>query len=61
MAIAGQQQARVNMFFERYLTFIEAVYDYYNVTVGSELSDLLLTDRSASQPIIILRTMPTLD
>ena len=40
IAVAGQQQARANMYVDRYLTFIEAGLDYYNVNVGSAFTDL---------------------
>tara|TARA_B100000945_G_C19944838_1_gene395751 strand:- start:76 stop:282 length:207 start_codon:yes stop_codon:yes gene_type:complete len=49
-----QQQEIANMFVERYLTFIEAGYDYYNVSVGSELNDLSLTERSARRTNVLI-------
>ena len=48
-----QQHQRANMFVERYLTFIEAGYDCYNVSVGSELIDLSPTERSARRTNVL--------
>lgn len=47
IAVAGQQQARANMYVNRYLTFIEAGLDYYNVNVGSAFTDLSTEQQSA--------------
>ena len=47
IAVAGQQQARANMYVDRYLTFIEAGLDYYNVNVGSSFADLSTEQQSA--------------
>ena len=47
IAVAGQQQARANMYVDRYLTFIEAGLDYYNVNVGSAFADLSTEQQSA--------------
>ena len=47
IAVAGQQQARANMYVDRYLTFIEAGLDYYNVNVGSAFTDLSTEQQSA--------------
>ena len=47
IAVAGLQQARANMYVDRYLTFIEAGLDYYNVNVGSAFADLSTEQQSA--------------